>query len=507
VGGAIHAENDAEVDVYGSRFDLNEAEIGGAVSGYRSTYRIHASAFRGNRSTGADPNGFGGTMMFNSNDVAGATTNGGLQNRPAVSVTIESSLFQGRYSTTVFSALKGGCMLALGDKNSQDGNGGMVPDPNLAFNRATIDIRDSIFVDCDLDLAGASAPGGGAISVDLTDLNLQDSLLALNDANNGAGVRAADRSLATLTRVTLADNTTSGTNPRSAGLHVFESAIDVDDSKFLGNIVASSGAGSAMWSNQTAHPTSGSVVGTVFSGNDGLNIDEFESGGGPSSTITYTGNTFFPSGATDVYRNGLTGTATVSGLNALPGNSANVGAGSEPISLALVAAPPAIYPTNAPNDPAPPTPAFLGHAFQGGSATIDGAPETESSGLNEAGAQVHTLTVGGQSVMVEIVVAAEPTLGFSATPTNISGGQSSTLDWSTDQGTFLAFSIDRGVAVGSTVSGSTVVSPPDSMTYSGFLLTEEGGDVVEVRVLVDEAAIFADGFESGNTSQWSSATP
>ncbi len=52
------------------------------------------------------------------------------------------------------------------------------------------------------------------------------------------------------------------------------------------------------------------------------------------------------------------------------------------------------------------------------------------------------------------------------------------------------------------------MSPPFTTTYRLFVITEEGGVVESATVWVDELpgdAIFADGFQSGDTDAWSAA--
>ena len=48
------------------------------------------------------------------------------------------------------------------------------------------------------------------------------------------------------------------------------------------------------------------------------------------------------------------------------------------------------------------------------------------------------------------------------------------------------------------------MTPAETTTYSLHVVTEEGGVLERVTVFVDEnpEVIFADGFESGNTSAW-----
>ena len=98
-----------------------------------------------------------------------------------------------------------------------------------------------------------------------------------------------------------------------------------------------------------------------------------------------------------------------------------------------------------------------------------------------------------------------PVNQLTPSPLAISGGQSSTLQWSTTSGDFLAGSLDRQTVDSTSANGSTVVTPAGTRTFVHYAFTEQGGSVAEATVWVDEppgGAIFADGFESGNTAAW-----
>ncbi len=92
----------------------------------------------------------------------------------------------------------------------------------------------------------------------------------------------------------------------------------------------------------------------------------------------------------------------------------------------------------------------------------------------------------------------------------ISGGESSNLTWQAppDDETFIQAAVDQGLGVLGTASGSDSVSPTLTTTYTLLAMTEAGGISTQTVVWVDEepdpGLIFANGFESGDTSGWSS---
>jgi hypothetical protein len=79
-----------------------------------------------------------------------------------------------------------------------------------------------------------------------------------------------------------------------------------------------------------------------------------------------------------------------------------------------------------------------------------------------------------------------------------------TLSWSTQAGTFLGAFIDHGV--GRRAPSGHAGVPDRDHDIPIARATAEGGATSEVTVWVDEfLRIFADGFESGDASAWSSS--
>src|SRR3954454_19384583 len=111
----------------------------------------------------------------------------------------------------------------------------------------------------------------------------------------------------------------------------------------------------------------------------------------------------------------------------------------------------------------------------GTSVTIDnglgGRPANGSVGVTPATTTTYTLTVNGTAdgtprtgqVTITVGGSPAPTATFSAAPTSILAGQSSTLTWSTTNATTV--SIDNGVG-SKPVSGSASVSPASTTTYT-----------------------------------------
>ena len=84
--------------------------------------------------------------------------------------------------------------------------------------------------------------------------------------------------------------------------------------------------------------------------------------------------------------------------------------------------------------------------------------------------------------------AARPTVSFSASPTSIDQGGSSTLSWTTTDATSVSIAPEVGTV---TAQGSTKVSPADSTTYT-ITATGPGGSADgSTRVTVNAPAVVA----------------
>ena len=99
-GGAIHVEDQATLVVDGSRFVDNEAQTGGAISGYRAVVEVRSSVFQGNRALRAGELGAGGAINMASSDAVDPSTGNGTINRRSARLTVTGSLLQGRFGGT-----------------------------------------------------------------------------------------------------------------------------------------------------------------------------------------------------------------------------------------------------------------------------------------------------------------------------------------------------------------------------------------------------------------------
>jgi hypothetical protein len=528
-GGALHGENNTSITIHNSRFLTNSAETGGSFSLFRASVEIHDSIFRGNQAFGQHPAGRGGTISSSSQDLSSDDVN-----HPSSTITIRNSLFQGRYQGVGATAVRGGCLWVLGDTNRTYGLSGVQQMGNAAINRATLDIAGSVFYDCDaVREEGVVGTGvGGAAQLSHVELTLDESLILDCDVTgtnaDGGGIRMINEASATITNTTFAHNTATR---RSGALNVSGSDIVVDGCQFFMNDAGVDGAAIAT-STISNGPggsklsTNGEIRNSIFKNEGSLTLRDIDTDSATCeiNDVKYNGNQIFttpPDG--DVYRNNLVsgGGKTVSELNNLTvvrtnctdtikSTLDNIALGTEPDLGALVAVPSIILPVNASGDPAPPTEAFLGYAWCGGSATLDTNTLVTNTGLQlTTSSGMHTLVVDTASFVDDLTAGPTPGGNFTATPVAIAGGESSDLAWSTAAGTFLCLSIDRGVVPSSqAASGTETVTPAETKTYSLHLLTEEGGFSRQATVFVDEAAadlIFTDGFESGDTTSWSSS--
>jgi PKD repeat protein len=107
-----------------------------------------------------------------------------------------------------------------------------------------------------------------------------------------------------------------------------------------------------------------------------------------------------------------------------------------------------------------------------------------SVSVSPASTTIYTLTAtgpGGTTTKTATVTVTQPapTATFSAVPTSIIAGQSSTLTWSTTNAT--SISIDNGVG-SKPVSGSTSVSPTTTTTYT-LTATGPGGTTIKTATV------------------------
>ena len=486
--GAIHAENQTTARIYNSRFITNSAMIGGGVNNYRALVYIYNSVFQGNRATGTSMGGFGAAIAANSNDVSSDPVN-----YRSAYLEVRDSLIQGRYGgVTIVSQDSGGIGIG-GDYNRTYGANGVSQMGTVADNRAVAIISNVIFTD--LDVQKPSGGVGGALVASLTALSMQDSLIINSDAigtdnSSGGGMAILDQTQANVSDSTFGHNTT-----QRYGGAIFAQGSELN--MLNCNLIENSNStqyGSAIFAAQDDgrnHPATGVVQGSVISNNNGLPIYDDDRTNGPINDAHYNNNQFFDAGGTGaiIYSDSISGfsSKTVAQLNSLVVSRANgtstdkaqvnnIALSTAPNVGKILAAPLQILSTAANGDSAPPTLAYLGYAWSGGSATLDGQAVSGNAGVSTAGTGSHTLSVGGTNFTADISQAPTPAATFTA-----SGASPVTLNWSVTAGTFLDVAIDHGVTITSSSNGSVQVSPPVYTDYWLYVITQEGGIVKSVN--------------------------
>lgn len=513
IGGAVHVEDQSTARFFNSRFVTNSARQGGALSNYRAKLEIVGSAFHGNQATGTGSSeGLGGTIIALSADNIPDGTN----NRRSAELTVRDTLLQGRYAAVGATGRQGGCVLAAGDVNRAWGLGGVAQMGTEASNRAVVNLDTVVFRDCDVAGDGSLPGAGGGLFASLTALTATNSLFINCDAAGGTSIFPAggalaltDSSFATLSQTTLAKNSAlSGGAIWSFGGTLNLTQCGVYENSLAAGNCGLPNCGSAI---NTSHDPGGGgrppigmtglIQTSTFSNNAGTRfLFEQDQAAVPFNTVQYANNQIFPSN--NVYWNPLSGgEQSVAGLNALvlhslPKGVSNVGLVSAPVAGAMVAAPPNILSTNAAGDAAPPTTSYLGYAWTGGSATVNGGAVAGNAGVQAAASSgTQTLQVGASSFTDTVAAPAAPFLYLSANPSVLSAPGTSVLSWTTVTGSWLTNGIDQGTTLTPAISGGVTVSLNATTTYRGFLVAEEGGSVDSHSIWVSSDLIFKDGFQ------------
>lgn len=512
VGGALQLEDQVRARLYNTRFITNFAKQGGAISSYRSRLEIYGGTFQGNEARGnGGEDGYGGAIGLVSED-----QDAGDPQRPVAELIVRDTWFQGRYGAIGSTARFGGCIFSVGDTRRAYGVGGIPQIGTIAENRSVLDIRNSVFAECDARNDAGGGVGGG-MALQLSALTLMDSVFVGCDAiagaaNTGTGgaLAAFDNSANTLLRTTIAKSTAAFTG---AALWVQGSRLDVSDSQIVENqlVGGSAWGGAAIYAApenlgapRPAVDVTGLVQNSVISNNTGgVSLLDFDAATGPHNRVQYSNNRIFPNNS-NVYANPLAPSAqTIAQLNALSLHGAakapspNIAPASAPLAGALVAAPPTNLVIAATGDAAPQT-AYLGFAWSGGAATLDGAPVGGNIGIASAGSGNHTLSVAGTPFNAAVGTGAVPASSLSAAPSIVAAGASSVLSWTTLAGTFVDEFIDQGVLLAPSppASGGAVVGPITATTrFHGVMVAREGGHLAETTISVGNDVIFRNGFQ------------
>jgi len=493
-GGAINTEDQSRLQIYNSRFVTNSAMIGGGVNVYRAYVTIKDSTFLGNRANGTIfQSSFGGSISVNSADGA----DNGSNNWPASVLTVEDTLIQGRYGSVSTVAQTGGCVFVGGDGNRIDGDPSIPDMGTVEENRAQVTIRNVVLYDCDVAANPPNSGVGGALLVAVAHLTLENSLVinsdALGNSASGGGIGILFNSLADIKDTTLANNT-SGLF--GGGVFVQGSAITINDSNFVGNEVspgvaegesASFGAGLFTSPDEVRQlKVSGTVQNSVFSDNKGMPIFDDDRTNGPINDVHYNANYFFATTFGDkVYKDSLSASQDVPGLNSVmivrangistkKSESLNSQYSSRPILGTIQAVPSLILPSGAAGEANMPTTSYLGYAWSGSSAILDGSSLSSSSGVKPTSTVgEHTLAINGKTYKTNLIQAQIPSAALSVS----TNGTTTTINWDLITGTFLDAALDQGVVIPTTPSGSVQVQSSIETQYHFYAITKEGGVV------------------------------
>jgi hypothetical protein len=402
-GGAIHAEDLTTLRVDGSLFTQNAAGYGGAVDSYRADVQIAGSVFQQNT---AD---VGGAISSLSLDNPDSSTNNGAINRPNARLVIDRSLLQGGGAAP----RSGACILAGGDDYRAYGGGPVPQAGTLADNRSRVEIRNTVFSDCDV----AGGNGGGALSGDLLDLDVEDSMVLDSDARGtdarGGGFLLNQDSTARILRTTFAHDSAE---KWGGALFLSGSTLQADGCRFYDDDVVpgvlegvGDSRGGALYSTPArSSNASGVVANSVFADSPGIPVWDADPPTGPVNDLQYNGDRFEPTPFGDlVYVNPLASPAgtSVAGLNALTvlrGGRATTRKSAVPNSLVFSLSDGALVAVPAPDSvgaaPTAPTASVLAYAWAGGRAALGGQDLAQKAGLLEVPAGSYTLQVDGSSV-------------------------------------------------------------------------------------------------------------
>jgi len=418
-GGAIHAEDLTALRISGSLFQGNRADVGGGVSEYRADVEVADSVFQGNQRNATNyAGGEGGALAATSSDNADASTAFGAVNRRPARLVITRSLIQGGVAAPMAS----GCVLVGGDGVRLNGNGTVPPSGTAAENRARVEIKGTVFSDCDADTTAGGIGGmGGALSGDLVDLDLEDSMVLDSDARGpnagGGAVALRGESNAVILRTTFAHDSAQ---KWGGALFLSGSAVQIDGCRFLGDDVVpgaferlTDSRGAAIYSQpltNAARPrnVSGVVSNSIFSENLGIPVWDVEPTDGPVNDLRYDGNRFAPAlFGSLVYVNNVAASsgASVSDLNFLTVYRGSRGAGRKSAvanqqvfspregDLRIVPSPSSVG--AAPSNPGA---SALAYAWTGSSGSVATIGLFLKAGIFEAPPGSYTLIVDGAPV-------------------------------------------------------------------------------------------------------------
>ncbi len=447
-GGGVHVEDLVSIVVRDSRFLANEADIGGGLNGYRADIEVRDSVFRGNLARSGATKGtksLGGQIAVASNDVNDASTGFGAFNRRSTNLSVEDTLLDGFSAGASAVADVGGCLFAVGDGNRAFGLNGVTQQGTLAENQAMVTLRRVVMHHCAVQQHAAAGSGtGGGLSAGVADVHLEDVLIANSEAlgsdnTSGGGMALTSHTRAALTRTTFAGNR----SVRFGGALFAQGAhLEVTDSAFLGNEL-SPGVEEPCWPSSTGsalfitpfdgsdvppdQPATGFIADSIFSDNIGLPVFDDDRQPSPINDTRYDGNLVFsPSFDGAFFSNVIPNSVPPfsvcldaeqmsslvvqrSGGSSSPKSIVpNVDLVAPPSYATLLAVPSRILAAHAAGDPPSSGTAWLGYAWSGASAQLDGVTLTDRAGLLEATSGGHELQVDALAPEVAFLVPEPP---------------------------------------------------------------------------------------------------
>ncbi|KPL77593.1 hypothetical protein AC812_03420 [Bellilinea caldifistulae] len=285
-GGAIHTEDNAKTSIYYSVFTNNQAEIGGAISLYRSETEVYTSVFESNQ---ASLSYFGGSISATSND----TSLDAQINRPSARLIIKDSIFKGDNKS--FFAKDAGGVYVAGDANRLFGNNNVSRMGTSDENRAHVVIENTAF----LGLFSRDDGGhGGAVMLDLANFQINDSLFFGNSSANGGAISVIQNSYGTITFSKFIKNKSKF----GGAIYGSGSVIDILDNIFSSNELFTIGAdpnvsyGAALFMavmDERFLDAKGEVRSNIFSENKGLPIYDRDNKSYPINHVIYYNNQFY----------------------------------------------------------------------------------------------------------------------------------------------------------------------------------------------------------------------
>ncbi len=483
-GGGVNVEDNTTIKIYNSRFITNTANIAGGANDYRAQMEIYNSAFLGNQAS--DPgdlsSGFGGAISINSDD-----DNPGDGYTPLATLIVEDTLFQGRYGSVGAAAQSSACIHTKGNEVGMGSNYAAA-----ANYRTNVTLRRDVFYDC--DISNSAAVNGGMAEFALTNLVMEDTIVANSDvltAGNGGAIVFDLASTADIARSFFVHNSAKNCggaiNLMGASMNLHESVLARNSASTGANYYNSCGGAIFTAMDGGRNLGSGGIVqNNHFSQNVGMAVNDYDQGN-PNNSVIYNGNQFNETsfaGGSDYWFSGphFSGNLTAAGLNSLvtfygvdkspQNNNSDIGSY---VFGTIRAVPSKILPSGA-NGEAGSVPAYFGYVWSGASATYNGSAVANYAGISSSSsAGISTLLVGSNSYQSSLVLAPSPSATFQ---TNC-GGANLSLNWAVTSGTFLEAAIDRGVTITSAVNGNVAVSAPLGTSFHFYAITKEGGIMIE----------------------------